>query len=327
MKICFFGAGAIGCHFAARLAAVGADVSCVARGEQLAAMQANGITLHRRDNPTINIEVTAADDPATLGPQDVVVVTVKGYALASAVDGIKQLLGPETPVIFAQNGIVWWYFYGLDPKGEERQIESLDPGGRLWTEIGPERALGGVVYSANGLEAPAVVRNTSPGRNWIRIGEPDGSDSDRVRKIHAVFDEADMGPIATDIRHTLWDKLMSNMATGPISCLTHCTVAELQQDPGLHALAIKMMRDAMAVAAGLGTPIDIDPVERFKKTKGGSHKVSMLQDLERGNPLEIDAMVGVPHELAKAAGIETPTLDIMVALLKQRARLLGLYEG
>ncbi|HAT35834.1 MAG TPA: hypothetical protein DCS82_08970 [Rhodospirillaceae bacterium] len=325
MKICFFGAGAIGCHFAARLAAIGEDVSCVARGEQLKAIQDNGITLHRADQPTINIRVNATDDPASLGPQDLVVVTVKAYALADAVDGIKQLLGPDTPVIFAQNGIVWWYFYGLDPRGEERQIESLDPGGRLWNEIGPERALAGIVYSANGLEAPGVVRNTSPGRNWVRIGEPDGSFSERLKNIHAVFDEADMGPIAEDVRETLWDKLMSNMATGPISCLTHCTVADIQQSPALHALAVKMMRDALAVAAGLGTPMDIDPVERFKMTKGGAHKVSMLQDLERGKPMEIDPMVGVPHELAKAAGVETPTLDLMVALLKQRARILGLY--
>jgi len=327
MKICFFGAGAIGCHFAARLAASGEDVSCVARGEQLKAIQENGITLERMDAPTLHERVTATDDPSTLGPQDVVVVSVKGYGLAAAVDGIKTLLGPDTPVIFAQNGIVWWYFYGLDPKGKERQIAALDPGGRLWKEIGPERALGGVIYSANGLIAPAHVRNNSPGRNWLCIGEPDGSTSERVKKIHAVFEKADMGPIAKDIRHVLWDKLMSNMATGPISCLTGCTVADLQGDPALHKLATSIMGEAMAIASVLGTPIDIDPVERFKKTKGGAHKVSMLQDMEKGNQMEIDAMLGVPYELAQAAGIETPTLGTLVSLLKQRARLMGLYQG
>ncbi|MDA0656951.1 MAG: 2-dehydropantoate 2-reductase [Proteobacteria bacterium] len=327
MKICIFGAGAVGCHFAARLAAIGEDVSCVARGAQLQAIRANGITLHRADQPTMNERVTASDDAASLGIQDVVIVTVKGYALAGAVDGIKALLGPETPVIFAMNGILWWYFYGLDPKGRERQIECLDPGGRLWKEIGPERTLGGVIYSANMMEAPGIVRGTSPGRNWLCIGEPDGSDSERVKKIQAVFEKADMGPIAKDIRRTLWDKLMSNMATGPISCLTGSTVADIQQTPALHDLATTMMRESMAIARALGTDIDIDPVERFEKTKGGSHKVSMLQDMEKGNPMEIDAMVGVPHELAKAAGVDTPALDIMVALLKQRARTMGLYGG
>jgi 2-dehydropantoate 2-reductase len=327
MKICIFGAGAVGCHFAARLAAIGEDVSCVARGAQLKAIQENGITLHRADQPTLNERVTASDDPASLGVQDLVIVTVKGYALAEAVDGIKALLGPETPVIFAMNGILWWYFYGLDPRGEERQIKCLDPGGRLWKEIGPERTLGGVVYSSNGLEAPGIVRGSSPGRNWLCIGEPDGSDSERVKKIHAVFDKADMGPVATDIRHRLWDKLMSNMATGPISCLTGSTVAEVQQTPALNDLAITMMGESMAIARALGTDIDIDPVERFAKTKGGSHKVSILQDMEKGNSMEIDAMVGVPHELAKAAGLDTPALDIMVALLKQRAQTLGLYGG
>jgi len=327
MKICFFGAGAIGCHFAARLAQIGEEVSCVARGAQLKAIQDNGITLDRISAANVHAWVSATDDPSTLGPQDVVVVSVKGYALANAVDGIKTLLGPDTPIIFAQNGIVWWYFYGLDPKDKERQIEVLDPGRRLWNEIGPERALGGVVYSANGLVAPAHVRNTSPGRNWLCIGEPDGSKSERVKSIQAVFEKADMGPIAEDIRYVLWDKLMSNMATGPISCLTGGTVAELQADPRLHKLATSIMGEAMAIASALGTPINIDPVERFKQTKGGSHKVSMLQDMEKGNQMEIDGMLGVPYELAQAAGIETPTLGTLVALLKQRARLMGLYQG
>jgi 2-dehydropantoate 2-reductase len=206
-------------------------------------------------------------------------------------------------------------------------MKRLDPEGRLWSEIGPERALGGVVYSANAVEAPGVIRGTSPGRNWIRIGEPDGSASERVKRIHSVFGKADMGPVATDIRAVLWDKLMSNIATGSLSCLTGSTIDQVQQNPALHQLAIDLMREAVAIAAALGTELDVDPVERFKLTKGGAHKVSMLQDLERGKPMEIDAIIGVPQELAHAAGVKTPVFDILNALLKQRARLLGLYHG
>ena len=326
MKVCIFGAGAIGSHFAARLSAIGADVSCVARGKQLDAIRENGITLHRFNQETLRAEVNASDDPASLGVQDLVIVSVKSYSLSETVDQMKGLLGPETPIIYAQNGIPWWYFYGLDKPSKERRIESLDPGGRLWEDLGVHRAIGGVVYSANTLESPGVVRNTSPGRNWLQIGEPTGLKSSRIKKIHDVFKEADMGPLTNDIRYTVWDKLMSNMATGSISCLTHSTVNELQQNDGTHALAIGIMREAMAIANSLGTSIDIDPVERFKLTKGGSHKVSMLQDLERVHRMEIDSMVGVPLELAQKADIRVPILSVVVALLKHRAHLLGLYN-
>ena len=326
MKVCIFGAGAIGSHFAARLSAFGVDVSCIARGKQLEAIRENGITLHRVNQETLHAKVNASDDPASFGLQDLVIVTVKSYSLRDIVDQMKELLGPETPIIYAQNGIPWWYFYGLDKPSKERRIKSLDPGGRLWDELGVHRAIGGVVYSANTLESPGVVRNTSPGRNWLQIGEPTGLKSVRLKKIHDVFNEADMGPLTNDIRYTVWDKLMSNMATGSISCLTHSTTNELQQNDETHALAIGIMNEAMAIANSLGTSIDIDPVERFKLTKGGSHKVSMLQDLERFHRMEIDSMVGVPLELAQKANIKVPILSVVVTLLKHRAYLLGLYN-
>ena len=325
MKVCIFGTGAVGSHFAVRLSAIGVDVSCIARGKQLEKICADGIMLHRADQTILHEKVRASDNPNVLGKQDFVIVTVKSYSLCNIVDDLKPLLGNDTPIIFAQNGIPWWYFYGLNDSFKEHRIKSLDPDGRLWNEIGVSRAIGGVVYSANTLTAPGVVFNTSPGRNWLQIGEPDGSMSSRIKSIHKIFSQADMGPLSTDIRYTVWDKLMSNMATGSISCLTHSTVQELQENSETHTLAISIMNEAMSIARYLGTPIDIDAVERFKMTKGGSHKVSMLQDLERGQYMEIDSMVGVPLELAQKAGIDVPALTIVVSLLKHRARLLGLY--
>ncbi len=326
MKICIYGAGAVGGHFAVRLALAGHDVTVIARGPHLDAMRANGLTLIRPDE-TLNAKVNATDDPASAGPQDLVIVTLKAPALPQVVDGVKALLGPDTPVIPAQNGIPFWYFYGLDPAGEERRLDALDPGGRWWDEIGVERIIGGIVWSANAVAEPGVVLNNSDGRNQLRIGEPDGTVSPRVEAVHAALASAGIDfPPSTDIRKEIWAKLIGNIVFAPGCCLTGATVMDLKTDPEMRQFCLSLMREAETIANALGTELDTTPEERMEIRPGTKpHKVSMLQDLEAGRPMEVDAIVAVPQQLARMCDIPTPTLDVALGLLKQRARLAGLY--
>jgi len=326
VKICIYGAGAVGSNFAVRLSHAGESVSVVARGEHLAAIRAKGIKLMSGES-LLHAEVAASAAPRDLGVQDLVIVTLKGPSLPGIVDDVKPLLGPDTPVIFAMNGILWWYFYGLDAPGEERRLERLDPGGRWWREIGPERVIGGVAYSANEVTAPGVVENRSSTRNELRIGEPNGERSARVTAINAVLAKAGMAAEVSDIRSTVWEKLLANIAYGPIACLTGSTITEILEQPDLRSLATDVMGEAIATAAALGTRLDVTAEQRIASTKSTGHKPSILQDLERGRPMEIDAIVAVPQSMAKAAGVATPALDQMSALLKQRARMGGLYDG
>lgn len=326
MKICVYGAGAVGGHFAVRLALAGHDVTVIARGPHLDAIRANGLTLVR-PSETLRAEVTATDNPNEAGPQDLVIVTLKAPALPKVVDGVKALLGPETPVIPAQNGIPFWYFHGLDPAGSERRLDALDPGGRWWDEIGVERIIGGIVWSANAVPEPGVIQNNSDGRNHLRIGEPDGRITPRLEAVQQALASAGLDhPLSTDIRNEIWAKLIGNIAFGPGCCLTGATVIELKTDPDMRAFCLALMREAEAVAAALGTTLDTTPEDRMTIAPGSKpHKVSMLQDLEAGRPMEIDAIVSVPQQLARMTDTPTPTLDIALGLLKQRARLAGLY--
>ncbi|MGK0172352.1 MAG: 2-dehydropantoate 2-reductase [Gammaproteobacteria bacterium] len=324
MKICVYGAGAVGAHFAARLANANQDVSVIARGPHLEAMRSSGIVVNGGDEPLVAY-VNATDDPESIGLQDLVIVTVKGPALSGIIDGVKKMLGPDTPIVFGLNGIVWWYFYGIDPVGQERRLERLDPGGRWWNEIGPERALGGVVYSANEVVSPGVIQNGSPGRNQLRVGEPNGTDSERVRRINDVLARAGMAADVTDIRATLWEKLLGNIAFAPIACLTGCTIGDILLDKELRQVAEQLMGEAISVAEAFGTKLGVGAKERLDSAKATAHKPSMLQDLERGRPMEIDSIVAVPQELGRMANVPTPHLDQALALLKQRARLAGTY--
>ena len=326
MKICVYGAGAVGAHFAARLADAGEEVSVIARGPHLEAIRKNGIVVEGGER-TVKANVVATSEPAELGVQDLVIVTVKGPSPPGILDGVKALLGPETPVIFGMNGIVWWYFYGLDPNGRERHIERLDPGGRWWNEIGPARAIGAVVYSANEVLRPGVVYNGSPERNELRIGEPDGTRSDRVAHINAVLEGAHMTREVADIRQALWEKLLGNIAFAPIACLTGSTIGQIIADDELRAVAENLMTEAIAIAAALGTELGLSAQERLRNVRATGHKPSMLQDLELERPMEVDSIAAVPQELARMTGVATPHLDQAVALLKQRARLAGTYAG
>jgi len=326
MKICIYGAGAVGSHFAARLANAGEAVCVVARGPQLEAIQRDGIQLHSQGE-IISARVQAQASAQKLGRQDLVIVTLKGPSLKEIIDDIKHLLDAETPIVFAMNGILWWYFFGLDPRGRERRLARLDPGNRWWDEIGPERVIGGVVYSANEVLSPGVVAHRSAGRNQLRVGEPSGEKSARVARINATLARVDMAADVDDIRVTIWEKLLANIAYGPIACLTGATITDILANDELRALATEIMNEAIATAAALGTELGIAAEDRIANTKSSGHKPSILQDLERGRAMEIDAIAAVPQELARLAGIATPSLDRVLALLKQRARIAGTYDG
>jgi len=325
MKICIYGAGTVGGHFAVRLLRAGEDVSIIARGPHLEAVRQDGLKLLTGDE-TIHVKPRATHDPEEIGQQDLVIVTLKGPSLPGIVGPIKALLKEETPIVFAMNGIPWWYFYGIDRPGEERRIELLDPGNRWWNEIGPERAVGGVVYSANIMKAPGVIRNNSTGRNRLIIGEPDSKDSARCGQINRVLDRAGLAdPVAVDIRQKIWYKLLGNIAFAPICTLTASTISEVVSDKALRALCLEIMNEAVAVAAALGVKLDADIEERVDGGKRMSaHKPSMLQDFELKRPMEIPSVLSTPQAFARMAGVPTPGLDMLIALLNRRVRAAGI---
>ena len=317
MKICVHGAGAIGGYLAVLLARSGADVAVVARGEQLAAIQARGLTL-LAGSETLQAEVPATDAPARFGRQDIVIVTLKAHSMPAAVDGIRSLLHRDTVVVSAVNGIPWWYFHGLDSPFGERHVESVDPGGAIWRGIGPERAVGCVVYPSAEVVEPGVVRHLSDNR--MILGEPHGDRSERVVALAALLLAAGLkAPIRPQLRNDSWMKLWGNLAFNPLSALTHATLDALATTPGTRAIARAMMAEGQAVGEALGARFAISLDRRIDGAAAvGPHRTSMLQDLVRGRPLETAALVGSVQELAGLVGVATPTIDLIHALLQQR---------
>ena len=323
MKVCVFGAGAIGGHLAARLARGGAEVSVIARGAHLAAMQANGLTVHAHDGTHV-VPVRASADPAELGPQDAVVVTVKAPALPAVAAGIGPLLGPDTPVAFVMNGIPWWYFLAGDVPMAGLRLPEIDPDGVLERSIGIRRTIGGVVYSATEVIAPGVVRSEH-GNIRVILGEPDGSVSDRAKALSGVLEAGGMpSPVTPDIRAAVWAKLLGNLSSGPICALTRRGVRDSLADPELRAIARTVAEEGRGIAASLGIAIPDDVIDRVAASNM-QHKPSILQDLELGRPMEIDALFGLPLKLAGLTGARVPNLSLLVALVKQAARGEGLY--
>ncbi|WP_419896513.1 ketopantoate reductase family protein [Roseomonas sp. USHLN139] len=323
MKICVFGAGAIGGHVAARLALGGAETSVVARGAQLAAIQADGLTVEAPDG-THNLRV-AAGSAAELGPQDAVIVTVKAPALPQVAEAIAPLLGPDTTVAFVMNGIPWWYFDRHGGPLDGRRLPVVDPGEALRRAVGIERTLGGVVYSACTVTRPGVIK-AEHANNRVILGEIDGRDSPRARAIAAFLTKGGIsGEVTGEIRREIWMKLMGNLAQGPFTILSRQGMAGTLADPAVRAAIRRAMEEAMAVAAGLGQGFEFELDKRLAGSAKLAHKPSILQDLELGRPMEIDALFRVPLELARLAGVETPTLDLSVALATQAATAAGLY--
>ncbi|GJL82530.1 MAG: 2-dehydropantoate 2-reductase [marine bacterium B5-7] len=314
MKICIFGAGAIGGYFAVSLARSGQDISVVARGPHLQAIQQHGLKLKIEGEERV-AHVMATDDPTELGPQDYVIVTLKAHSAVSTVDSLLPLLGPHTAVVTAMNGIPWWYFHGLDCPWQDQMLESVDPGGRQWRMIGPERAIGCVVYPATEVIEPGVVEHISGNR--MVVGEPDQSDSPRLKALRTVLIDAGFKSPVRRIRDEIWVKLWGNLCFNPISALTRATLDTIVADPNTREVARRMMTEAQVIGEKLGVRFGVDIDKRIDGAGAvGTHKTSMLQDLERGRPMEIDALVTSVQELGSITGTPTPTIDTILALIK-----------
>jgi 2-dehydropantoate 2-reductase len=318
LRICIYGAGAVGGYLGAQLSAQH-DVTLIARGPHLAAMQTDGLRLRIGGEERIS-HPRCTDDPGEVGPQDYVIVTLKAHSVPGIVDKLPALLGPETCVVTAVNGIPWWYFYQLEGPFSGHRLESVDPGGRQWDVIGPERALGCVVYPACELVEPGVVEHLSD--NKFSIGEPSGAKSDRARRLtEALVGAGFKAPLRSQIRNEIWVKLWGNLCLNPISALTLATLEQIALDPGTRAVTRAMMVEAKAIGEKLGVRFAVNVDQRIAAAQAvGAHKTSMLQDLERDRPMEIDAMVGVVQEMGRLVEVPTPTLDTVLALIRQRAQ-------
>lgn len=327
MRICVFGAGAIGGYLAAKLAArPESEVSLVARGPHLEAIRARGLVLVEGEARTLT-RPRASADAAELGPQDFVIVTLKAHQIPAALPGLRALTGPDTAHVWAVNGVPWWYFHGLDGPLAERPVESVDPGGVIWRTLGPERAIACVVYPAAEVDEPGVVRVVEGDR--FSLGEPKGVRSERVERLAKALVAAGLkAPVRPRIRDEIWVKLWGNLAFNPLSALTGATLDVICADPGTRALARAMMVEAQAVAERLGVRFSIDVDKRIEgAAKVGAHKTSMLQDLERGRPMEIGALVAAVLELARLVEAAAPTIEAVHALVALRARVAGCLPG
>ena len=318
LKVCIFGAGAIGGLLGVELARTGTDVSLVARGPQVAAMRANGVRLLIDGEERI-ARPRCTDAPAELGVQDYVIIALKAHSISDAVDSMTPLLGETTCVVTASNGLPYWYFYGAGWTPGET-LETVDPGGRQWAVLGPQRAVGCVVFPAAEVVADGVIRHEH-GRRFP-IGEPDGRHSERIERLHALLTQAGFeAPIRDDIRDEIWLKLWGNLCFNPISALTHATVDVIATEAETRSLCRSMMAEAKAIGERLGLRLRVDADRRIDGMAGlGPHKMSMLQDLERGRSMEIEPLVGVVQELGRLLGMATPTIDVVLALIRQRAR-------
>jgi 2-dehydropantoate 2-reductase len=315
MKVCIYGAGAIGSYLGAELQRSGCDVTLVGRGAHLEAMQRNGLTLLAGNERRV-VPVRCTSELAAAGAQDYVIVTLKAYSVAPVVSQLRSLLGPDTAIVTAQNGILWWYFYQLAGPWEGHHLQAADPGGAIWNALGPERAIGCVVYPSCDIVEPGVVRHIEGNR--FMLGEPDGSKSARVTALAAAFSAAGLkAPVREKIRDDIWFKLLGNATFNPVSVLTGATLGQMGAHDGGHGVIRRMMLEAAAVASRLGVEFPMDIEKRIDgATKVGDHKTSMLQDYERGRPLELDALVASVTEIGRLVGVPTLAMDLVLDLVR-----------
>jgi 2-dehydropantoate 2-reductase len=322
MRICIFGAGAVGSHFAVRLASAGHEVSCVMRGSHLEAAKTRGLTLRVGDTE-FKADVKASDNPATLGPQDVVISTLKATGLPGLVTGLPPLLQEDTAVIFAQNGIPWWYDLGVAAHPPLPDLAFLDPGGRLRATVPQRQIVGGVIFSANEVIAPGIVKNLTPERNMLLIGECDDRSTKRIERLRTMLNQASVAsPPVEQIREAIWSKLLTNMSMSVLCLLTGQTARAVRDDPDLRDVVSRLLDEANTV--GQSCCPNVKRVAR--SSPAPDHKPSILQDYELGRTMEIDVLVRAPAAFARAAGLSTPMLDLMAALAIQKARGKGLYQ-
>ena len=319
MKICIFGAGAIGGYMGVKLAQVGTDVSLVARGPHLEAMKKNGLRLIEGESD-VTVPVTASENPKDLGFQDYLIITLKAHSVPSIIEKVRPLVNEKTTIVSGVNGIPWWYFHKIGGEFEGAKLASVDPGNVQWESFGPSKVLGCVVYPAAEVLEPGVIKHIEGNR--FSLGEPDGSKSDRALKLSKVLSEAGLkAPVRPKLRDEIWVKLWGNLSFNPISALTHATLDVLCTDIGTREVVRKMMLEAQSIAEKLGVKFPIDVERRIDGGAAvGAHRTSMLQDLDQGRPMEIDALVTSVQELGRITKTPTPTIDVVLSLIKLRAR-------
>lgn len=321
MRICVVGAGAIGGFLAGKLALAGHDVCAIARGAHLDAIRHDGLTLvdqHGGVERGIRLRAETAAHAGALGAQDLVVLALKSHQLADAAPMLGPLYGPETPVVALQNGLPWWYFEGRPGRWAGRRLESVDPGGRIAAHLPQRRVIGSVAHKGAEVVAPGVVRHTVTPADRFPLGEPDGSRSARVVAISEVFERAGVAaPVTTDIRTEKWFKLWGNLVWNPVCALTRATVLEVHELPVARELGVTLMLEARELARRLGVEIPGTPEQRLARAlEIGSVKPSMLQDVEAGRPLEVDALLGVLVELADLTETPIPSIRAIHACAK-----------
>ena len=327
MKICVVGAGAIGGLLAAKLHNAGEDVSVIARGPHLAAIRANGLKLIEEDGNEIVARVKATDKIAEAGPQDLVILGMKAHQVEAVVVDLKQLYGPETMVLTAQNGIPWWYFFKVGGAYEGRQLKSVDPTGAIAANLPIKRVIASIVYPAAEIIQPGVIKHIEGNR--FSLAEIDNSETPRIKQVSETLKKAGFrSPVVSDIRAELWTKLWGNLSFNPISALTHATLEDLCRYQPTRELVAEMMREAQTIGEALGIRFRI-PIE--KRIAGGEavgrHKTSMLQDVEAGRAVEADALIGSVIELGRITNIATPHLDTVYALVKLLNKMLQDQHG
>ncbi len=326
MKICIFGAGAIGGYVGAMLKKGGADVSLIARGAHLDAIQKNGIKVVFKDGTEVVEKMPATDMPSELGPQDYVIVALKAHQAWQTAENITPLLGKDTAVVTMQNGIPWWYFHGFEGQYAGLQLQSVDPDGKQWSIIGPERAIGATVYPATEITEPGVIKHIYGDK--FGFGEPDRSESERVKALISAFEGGGLkARLYPEIRNDIWLKLWGNLCFNPISALTGATLDIVATDHGdPDPVAREMMEEAEKIARRIGVHFRVDITRRIDGAASvGAHRTSMLQDLDKKRPIELDALLGVVQEMARIVDVETPAIDTVLALAKQKGRTEGVY--
>jgi len=326
MKVCIFGAGAIGGFIGARLASTGHQISAVARGATAAALREHGFRV-RSKGVVERFDVQVAEDPAALGVQDVVVISVKAPSLPSVAERIAPLLGSDTILLVAMNGVPWWFFDGFGGEHAGMQLESVDPGGAIGRAIPARAVVGCVVHIACSTPEPGLVQHNFG--NTLILGEPSGGVSSRVESLAAALADAGFETTASPmIQKDVWYKLWGNMTTNPMSALTGATADLLLDDPQVHAFCMQVMAEAAAVGARIGCPIEQTGEDRMRITRTlGALKTSMLQDVEARRAVELDAIVTAVHEIGRKVGQPTPFTDALLGLARVQAQVLGLYPA
>jgi 2-dehydropantoate 2-reductase len=319
LRICIFGAGAIGGFIAGYLARSGADVSVVARGAHLQAIREKGLTVEVPDE-TFTVQVRASDNPADLGVQDGVLVTVKAPALPTVARMMPPLLAEDTPVAFLTNGVPWWYFHGHGGPLDGYRLPLLDPDDVIWKAIG-KRTVGGIAWPASSVPAPGVVRVQSPKNRATVLGAPDGITTAGITALAEAFEAAGL-PVAIEsrIRDRIWEKIAFNLSAGPMCVLTETPVRATHEEAALIAASRRVVAEAAELIAALGCSVRLD-IERIVATNMAlGHRPSILQDLMAGRPMEVDALYNVPLQLAEMTGVKMPTLEVLAALIRVKVK-------